>query len=193
MLTLALARWQGQLAAISGRSSGVSLLTALAVASRSFPLNRLPLAAAAALTLFAAPAFAAVQDPPPPAPAITAQPAPSPEEAAFAAKGEAFNVEAERMGAELETIMGDASLDGATKKARTDAVLTQYEPKFVAFADEYGAFLRQIAEKPENAEKKTEILAAADAASAQLRGLPAQIRTAIDAALAAPPAPPAVD
>lgn len=193
MLTLALARWQGQLAAISGRSSGVSLLTALAVASRSFPLNRLPLAAAAALTLFAAPAFAAVQDPPPPAPAITAQPAPSPEEAAFAAKGEAFNVEAERMGAELETIMGDASLDGATKKARTDAVLTQYEPKFVAFADEYGAFLRQIAEKPENAEKKTEILAAADAASAQLRGVPAQIRTAIEAALAAPPAPPAVD
>jgi len=193
MLTLALARWQGQPATISGRSSGVSLLTALAVASRSFPLNRLPLAAAAALTLFAAPAFAAVQDPPPPAPAITAQPAPSPEEAAFAAKGEAFNVEAERMGAELETIMDDASLDGATKKARTDAVLTQYEPKFVAFADEYGAFLRQIAEKPENAEKKTEILAAADAASAQLRGLPAQIRTAIDAALAAPPAPPAVD
>jgi len=193
MLTLALARWQGQPATISGRSSGVSLLTALAVASRSFPLNRLPLAAAAALTLFTAPAFAAVQDPPPPAPAITAQPAPSPEEAAFAAKGEAFNVEAERMGAELETIMDDASLDGATKKARTDAVLTQYEPKFVAFADEYGAFLRQIAEKPENAEKKTEILAAADAASAQLRGLPAQIRTAIDAALAAPPAPPAVD
>jgi hypothetical protein len=193
MLTLALARWQGQLATISGRSSGVSLLTALAVASRSFPLNRLPLAAAAALTLFAAPAFAAVQDPPPPAPAITAQPAPSPEEAAFAAKGETFNVEAERMGAELETIMDDASLDGATKKARTDAVLTQYEPKFAAFADEYGAFLRQMAEKPENAEKKTEILAAADAASAQLRGLPAQIRTAIDAALAAPPAPPAVD
>jgi len=193
MLTLALARWQGQLATISGRSSGVSLLTALAVASRSFPLNRLPLAAAAALTLFAAPAFAAVQDPPPPAPAITAQPAPSPEEAAFAAKGEAFNVEAERMGAELETIMDDASLDGATKKARTDAVLTQYEPKFAAFADEYGAFLRQMAEKPENAEKKTEILAAADAASAQLRGLPAQIRTAIDAALAAPPAPHAVD
>ncbi len=193
MLTLALAQWQGQLATISGRSSGVSLFTALAVASRSFPLNRLPLAAAAALTLFAAPAFAAVQDPPPPAPAITAQPAPSPEEAAFAAKGEAFNVEAERMGAELETIMDDASLDGATKKARTDAVLTQYEPKFAAFADEYGAFLRQMAEKPENAEKKTEILAAADAASAQLRGLPAQIRTAIEAALAAPPAPPAVD
>ncbi|SPU42004.1 translation initiation factor IF-2 [Brevundimonas diminuta] len=156
-------------------------------------MNRLPLAAAAALTLFAAPAFAAVQDPPPPAPAITAQPAPSPEEAAFAAKGEAFNVEAERMGAELETIMDDASLDGATKKARTDAVLTQYEPKFAAFADEYGAFLRAMAEKPENAEKKTEILTAADAVPAELRAVPAKIRTAIDSALAAPPAPPAVD
>lgn len=97
------------------------------------------------------------------------------------------------MGAELETIMDDASLDAATKKTRTDAVLNQYEPKFAAFADEYGAFLRQMAEKPENAEKKTEILAAADTASAQLRGVPAQIRTAIEAALAAPPAPPAVD
>jgi hypothetical protein len=193
MLTLALARWQGQLATISGRSSGVSSLTALAVASRSFPLNRLPLAAAAALTLFAATAFAAVQDPPPPAPAITAQPAPSPEEAAFQIKGDAFQVEAERMGAELETIMDDASLDAATKKARTDAVLTQYEPKFAAFADEYGAFLRLMAEKPENAENKADILAAADGASAQLRGVPAQIRTAIEAALAAPPAPPAVD
>ncbi|MGX1586503.1 translation initiation factor IF-2 [Brevundimonas diminuta] len=156
-------------------------------------MNRLPLAAAAALTLFAAPAFAAVQDPPPPAPAITAQPAPSPEEAAFQIKGDAFQVEAERMGAELETIMDDASLDAATKKTRTDAVLNQYEPKFAAFADEYGAFLRQMAEKPENAENKADILAAADGASAQLRGVPAQIRTAIEAALAAPPAPPVVD
>ncbi|MGN6062417.1 translation initiation factor IF-2 [Brevundimonas diminuta] len=156
-------------------------------------MNRLPLAAAAALTLFAAPAFAAVQDPPPPAPAITAQPAPSPEEAAFAAKGEAFNVEAQRMGAELEAIMEDASLDAATKKTRTDAILNQYEPKFAAFADEYGAFLRVMAEKPENAENKTEILATADAAPTTLRSVPAQIRTAIEGALAAPPAPPTVN
>ncbi|MCZ4106597.1 translation initiation factor IF-2 [Brevundimonas diminuta] len=156
-------------------------------------MNRLSLAAAAALTLFAAPAFAAVQDASSPAPAITAQPAPSPEEAAFAVRGEAFNAEAQRMGAELEAIMEDANLDAATKKTRTDAILNQYEPKFAAFADEYGAFLRQMAEKPGNAEKKTEILAAADAASAQLRGMPAQIRTAIEGALAAPPAPPAVN
>ncbi len=156
-------------------------------------MNRLSLAAAAALTLFAAPAFAAVQDPPPPAPMITAEPAPSPEEAAFQIKGDAFQVEAERMGAELETIMDDASLDAATKKTRTDAVLNQYEPKFAAFADEYGAFLRVMAEKPENADKKADILAAADGASAQLRSVPAQIRTAIEGALAAPPAPPAVN
>lgn len=161
-------------------------------------MNRLSLAAAAAATLFAAPAFAAVQDPPPPAPAVTDQAvtdqAPvSPEEAAFQVKGEAFEAETARMGAELETIMDDASLDAATKKARTDAVLTQYEPKFAAFADEYGAFLRIMAEKPENAEKKADILAAADAAPAALRGVPGQLRTAIEAALAAPPAPPAVD
>ena len=155
-------------------------------------MSRLTLAAAAAaLAVCAAPAVVAAQDAAPAAPA--AQPAPSPEEAAFAAKGEAFNVEAERMGAELETIMDDASLDGATKKARTDAVLNQYEPKFAAFADEYGAFLRVMAEKPENAEKKADILAAADAAPAALRGVPGQLRTAIEAALAAPPAPPAVD
>lgn len=156
-------------------------------------MNRLSLAAAAAATLFAAPAFAAVQDPPPPAPAVTDQAPVSPEEAAFQVKGEAFEAETARMGAELETIMDDASLDAATKKARTDAVLNQYEPRFAAFADEYGAFLRVMAEKPENAEKKADILAAADAAPAALRGVPGQLRTAIEAALAAPPAPPAVD
>ena len=133
-------------------------------------MSRLTLAAAAAaLAVCAAPAAVAAQDAAPAAP--VAQPAPSPEEAAFQIKGDAFQVEAERMGAELETIMDDASLDAATKKARTDAVLTQYEPKFAAFADEYGAFLRLMAEKPENAENKADILAAADAASAQLRAI----------------------
>ena len=149
-------------------------------------MNRLSLAAAAALTLLAAPAFAAVQDAPAPAPAEQA--APSPEEAAFQAKGEAFQADAERMGAELETVMEDAGLDAATKKARTDAILDRYEPSFAAFADEYGAFLRLLAEKPENAEKKADLLAAADAGPAQLRSVPDQIRVALEGALAAPPA-----
>ena len=153
-------------------------------------MNRIALAAAAAaLTLCAAPAFAVVQDPPPPAPALTDQAPPSAEELAFQAKGEAFETEAERMGAELETIMSDESLDAATKKARTDAVLDQYEPTFLAFADEYDAFMRAMAEKPENAENKAQILSAAEAGPAALRAVPTQLRGAISAALAEAAAP----
>ncbi len=152
-------------------------------------MNRIALAAAAALTLCAAPAFAVVQDPPPPAPALTDQAPPSPEELAFQAKGEAFETEAERMGAELETIMSDESLDAATKKARTDAVLDRYEPTFTAFADEYDAFMRAMAEKPEHAENKAQILSAAEAGPAALRAVPTQLRGAISAALAEAAAP----
>lgn len=157
-------------------------------------MNRLTLAAAAAaLAVCAAPAVA--QEAPlaasPAAPAAAA-PAPSPEEVAFQAKGEAFQAEAARMGAELEALMDDANLDAATKKSRADAVLDQYEPKFAAFADDYAAFLRLMADKPENAEQKDQILAAADAAPAQMRAVPTQVRAAIAAALAAPAQPEAV-
>lgn len=153
-------------------------------------MNRLTLAAAAAaLAVCAAPALA--QEAAPAAPAVAA-PALSPEEAAFQAKGEAFQAEAARMGAELEALMEDESLDAATKKSRADAVLDQYEPKFAAFADDYAAFLRLMAGKPENAEQKDEILAAAEAAPAQMRAVPTQVRAAIAAALAAP-AQPAAD
>lgn len=146
-------------------------------------MNRLTLAAAAAaLAVCAAPALA--QEAAPAAPA--AAPVLSPEEAAFQAKGEAFQAEAARMGAELEALMDDASLDAATKQSRADAVLDRYEPKFAAFADDYAAFLRLMADKPENAEERDQILAAADAAPAQLRAVPGQVRAAIAAALAAP-------
>ncbi|MDA1322070.1 MAG: translation initiation factor IF-2, partial [Proteobacteria bacterium] len=99
----------------------------------------------------------------------------------------------ERMKAELDAVIEDPALDAETKKTRTDAIITRYEPAFNAFADDLGAFFRAFAEKPENAEKKTEILAAAEAAPAQIRAIPAQIRQAVAQAVTAPPAPAAAD
>lgn len=147
---------------------------------------RLVLAAAATLA-FAAPAFA--QEAAPAAPAVTAAPAQSPEEVAFEAKGMAFEAETRQMGVELQAVMEDAALDAATKKSRTNAILDRYEPKFDAFAGELESFLRATAALPERAAQKDEILAAAEAAPAQLRGAPAQIRASIDQALTAPAAP----
>ena len=148
---------------------------------------RLALAATATLA-FAAPAFA--QDAPAAAaPPATAAPAPSPEEAAFEAKGTAFEAESRQMGVELQAVMEDAALDNATKKTRANAVVDGYAPKFEAFAVELETFLRAMAAKPERAAQKDQILAAAAAGPAQLRGAPAQIRASIDQALAAPAAP----
>ena len=94
-----------------------------------------------------------------------------------------------QMGVELQAVMEDASLDAATKKSRTDAIITRYEPRFEAFAGELESFLRAMAAVPERAAQKDQILAAAEAAPAQLRAVPAQIRASIDQALAAPAAP----
>jgi len=150
-------------------------------------MSRLTLAAAAAaLAVCAAPA-AFAQDAAPAAP--VAQPAPSPEEAAFEAKGEAFNAEAQRMKAELDAVIEDPALDPAAKQTRADAIIMRYEPTFNAFADELAAFFRTFAEKPENAENKDQILAAAEAAPAQIRAIPAQIRQAVAQAVTAPAAP----
>jgi len=154
---------------------------------------RLTLAAAAATLAFAAPAFAQDAAPAAPAeaPAVTAAPAQSPEEAAFEAKGMAFEAETRQMGVELQAVMEDEALDAATKKTRTNAILDRYEPKFDAFAGELETFLRAMAALPERAEQKDQLLAAAEAAPAQLRAVSAQIRTSIDQALATPVAPPA--
>lgn len=151
-------------------------------------MSRLTLAAAAA-ALIACAAPAVAQDVAPTAPAVAAAPAMSPEETAFEAKGQAFDAESRQMGVELQAVMEDASLDAATKKTRTDAIITRYEPRFEAFAGELESFLRAMAAVPERAAQKDQILAAAEAAPAQLRAVPAQIRASIDQALAAPAAP----
>jgi len=152
---------------------------------------RLALVATATL-VFSAPAFA--QDAPAAAaPPVTAAPAQSPEEVAFEAKGVAFEAESRQMGVELQAVMEDAALDNATKKTRANAIVDGYEPKFEAFAVELETFLRAMAANPERAAQKDQILAAATAAPAQLRGATAQIRASIDQALAAPATPAAAN
>lgn len=150
---------------------------------------RLTLAAAAATLAFAAPAIAQNAAPAAQDQAVTAAPAMSPEETAFEAKGVAFEAESRQMGVELQAVMEDASLDAATKKTRTDAIIAQYEPRFAAFAGELESFLRFMAERPEYAPQKDQILAAAETKPAELRAVPAQIRASIEQALAAPSAP----
>ena len=152
-------------------------------------MSRLTLAAAAVLIACAAPAVAQEAAPAAQDTAVTAAPARTPEETAFEAKGQAFEAESRQLGVELQAVMDDAGLDAATKKTRTDAIITQYEPKFEAFAGELESFLRAMAALPERAAQKDQILAAAEAAPAQLRAVPAQIRASIDQALAAPVAP----
>ena len=160
---------------------------------------RLTLAAAAATLAFAAPAVAQDAAPAAPAqspaqgPAVTAAPAMSPEETAFEAKGMAFEAETQQMGVELQAVMEDAALDAAAKKAGANAILDRYEPKFEAFAVELETFMRALADRPERAAQKDQILAAATAGPAQVRAVPAQIRASIDQALAAPATPPAAN
>lgn len=147
-----------------------------------------PIFAVVAFLAAAAPATALAQD----APAVTAAPEtpPSPEEAAFLARSEAFQARLEGMNGELEQAMADPATDDAGKTAATNAIIERYRPEMEAFAGELETFLRARAERPENAEDKAELLAAADAAPSAIRGIPDMIRSAIAQALAAPPAAP---
>lgn len=150
-------------------------------------MNRLTLAAAAALlAVCAAPALA--QDVAPPAPAAPAaepQEPQSPEEAALEAKGEAFEAQMNQMSAELEAIVGDETKDAATATAEADAVIDRYAPGMTTFAAEVEAFLKAEAEKPENADKKDEIIAAGTQARVAIAGIPDQARAGIRQSIAA--------
>jgi hypothetical protein len=153
---------------------------------------RLILTVSAALV--ATPVMAQTAPPAPPAPA--AAPAPSPEEQAMEARGQAFQASMEAMGAELEAVMSDTTKDNATKTAETNAIIDQRVPEINAFAGELETFLRALADKPELAEQREQLLTAANTAPASLRAIPGQIRSGIAegltaAAAPAPVAPPA--
>lgn len=156
---------------------------------------------AAALMLAATPAAVLAQEaaqdvaPPSGAPGEAAQ-ADSPEEAALEAKGEAFEAQMNQMSAELEAIVGDPTKDAATATAEADAVVDRYAPGMTAFAAEVEAFLKAEADKPENADKKDEMVAAGAQAAAAISAIPDQVRAGVrrgiaerDAALTTTPAP----
>ena len=150
------------------------------------------LAATAALMLAATPAAVLAQDATPPsgAPGEAAQ-ADSPEEAALEAKGEAFEAQMDQMSAELEAIVADQSKDAATATAEADAVVDRYQPGMAAFGAEVEAYLKAEADKPENADKKDEMIAAGAQAGAAIAGLSEQIRTGVRQAIAERAAAPA--
>ena len=144
------------------------------------------LAATAALMLAAGPAVVLAQEaaaPPSGAPGEAAA-AETPEEAALEAKGEAFEAQMDQMAAELEAIVADQSKDAATATAEADAVVDRYQPGMAAFGAEVEAYLKAEADKPENADKKDEMVAAGAQAGAAIAGLPEQIRTGVRQAIA---------
>lgn len=147
--------------------------------------------AAAAVLAVAAPALAQEAAPAPQAPAAAPAEAKSPEEAALEAKGEAFEAQMEQMNTELEAVVQDQNKDATTKTAEANAVIDRYAPGMTTFADEVEAFLKAESEKPENAEKKSELLAASTQASAAIRSIPEQIRAGVQQAITAQAAAPA--
>ena len=151
---------------------------------------RMILALSAAL--IATPALA--QTPPPAAeaaaPPIIA-PVRSPEEVAMEAKGQAFQVTMDTMGRELEAVMTDAAKDNAAKSSEANAIVDRHSPAIASFANDLEAFIRAMADKPENADRRDEILSGAGGAPAAIRGIPDQVRASIAQALEAAPAAPA--
>lgn len=144
-----------------------------------------PLAAAAALAI-AAPAVAQ-NAPPAPPPARTV----SPEEAAIEAKGAAFESVMNQLNTELETILGDETKSAETATAEANAAIDRRAGDISTFARDVEAFIRAEAAKPENAEKKDELLAAATQTQQAIASIPEQIRAGVQQALAARTAAPA--
>ena len=147
-------------------------------------MSRLKMAAVAAALAFAPIAPAMAQEAAAP---VTAAPEISPADAAFQAQGTAFEQENQALMAALQAVMTDAALDNAAKTARTDAIITEYTPKFEAFAGVLKAYLVELSGRPESAGQSTEILAASETVPAQILAAPAMLRQGIQQALTAPP------
>ena len=141
-----------------------------------------PLAAVAALAI-AAPAFAQDAAPAPQAPAAAAPEAPpTPEEAAFEAKGEAFGQRIEAMVTEMQTAA--AQSDKAKAKTDLDGIQARYQPEVDAFATEFETFVTaQTAASGQDA--SVQIAAVAQ----QIKTIPAQARAEAEAEANAPAAP----
>ena len=127
------------------------------------------------------------------APAVSAQTAPatpaeapSPGEAAFEATAEAFGAKVEAMQAEMQTAVAEA--DATRRAASLDAIEARYQPDADAIATAFETFMnQQMAAAPET--ERAGMLAGLTQALPQLRSVPHLVRTQIEQAATAAPAP----
>ncbi|MFN3930356.1 MAG: translation initiation factor IF-2 [Brevundimonas sp.] len=147
---------------------------------------RIILAASAALA-FAAPALA--QDAPA-APAAAAAEAPSPAAIALEAQGEAFKGRMDEMKVEIEAAIAGAGSDQAKGMADVDAILARYQPDIDGFVVAFGTFIDAEAAAATDESERAELTGAKAGVETALSSIPAQVRAAAQAALAAQAAPP---
>jgi hypothetical protein len=139
--------------------------------------------AAAAVLAFALPAAAQEAPAAPPA-----APAAADAEAAMEAKAEAFEARMLEMRNEMKAAAAAAGGDQAKATANLDAIQARYQPEVDAFATEVTTFINsQLAVMPED--QRAQMTAMIPVIEAQVRNVPAQIRTEATTAPAAPAAP----
>ena len=150
-----------------------------------------PLSIAAALML-GSPAFAqTVPAPIAQAQAAPAELSPSPEEAAFEARSEAFGARIQTMAQEMQDAVTSAGTDMAKRSSDLDAIEARYKPDVDAFVADLQAFIENQAGalSPDEA---AQMRAGVTAALPQIQGVPRTVRAQIEqgAAAAGPPAAP---
>lgn len=141
-----------------------------------------------AAALASAPALVLAQEAA--APAAEAPAAPAPGEAEFQAAAMAFGTRIQTMGEEMQAAVTAAAGDTARQDADLDAIEARYQPDIDAFVLALEAFVQQqAAAAPEG--DRAEMLAELAEAGPQIRAVPGQVRTQIEAAATAAPAAPA--
>jgi len=140
-----------------------------------------------AVAALALPGPALVQEAPP-APAGAVAPA-DPAEAAFQLRAEAFGARIETMVAEMREATLTADGDQARTRLALDAIATRYQPEADAFAVELETVMAgRLAAATE--EQRVQLAPVGPMLSAQIRGVPAQARDQMLAAIVAAAAAP---
>lgn len=132
----------------------------------------------AAFAVLTSPALAQ-ETPAPAAPEASAPETPAP---AKSAEEQAIEDEAAAFSAAMRVMQDE--LVKTTTQEEADAVVAKYQPQADALADRMSAFLLANADRPENADKREELLTEAARGVRFVRELPAFIRSAVDQAVA---------
>lgn len=146
------------------------------------------LAFAAVLSASPAIVFAQTAQEAPAATAPATQGAQSADEAAFEARAEAFGQTMQAMAGEMSAAITAAGGDAAKQDADLDAIEARYQADVDAFAADLTAFVeRQAALAPE--EERAGMTAGVAAALPEIRGIPAMVRSQVEAAAVGVAAP----